>query len=176
MKTRPRLKAELTLRDKLLEIAAIVLLVFIWCLPFFVFSNLPQTIPIHFNTSGQVNEYGSRSSIFILPSVATFIYLLLTIINRYPYLHNYPVNVTEENALTLYANSTKMLRYLKMIILIIFSMIEVTTYLMTIGKSNGLGIWFLPAILLVTLVPAVYFVINHIKQQNDIISNRCIYK
>ena len=41
-----------------------------------VFSNLPDTIPIHFNEVGEVDNYGSRWTIFLAPIISLIMILL----------------------------------------------------------------------------------------------------
>jgi uncharacterized membrane protein len=61
-------------------------------------SDLPETIPMHFNAAGQVNGWGPKESILAVPCVAIFVFLLLTIASRYPQYFNFPWRITEENA------------------------------------------------------------------------------
>jgi hypothetical protein len=51
----------------------------------------------------------------------------MTILNRYPYLFNYPIAINSENALRQYTNSTRMIRYLKLSVVTIFTLIVLFT-------------------------------------------------
>lgn len=48
----------------------------------YLYPNLPEIIPTHFNIKGEADGFGSRETIFLLPSimgfVGLFVYLLLT--------------------------------------------------------------------------------------------------
>ncbi len=67
METRPKLNLELLTTDKLLEVVGWFSLVFLWVLTLTIYSILPEIIPVHFNLSGQPNDYGSKMSILFLP-------------------------------------------------------------------------------------------------------------
>jgi hypothetical protein len=45
---------------------------------------LPGRIPIHFDLKGHPNAWGSTAMILLLPGVTIFIYLLLTVVTRFP--------------------------------------------------------------------------------------------
>jgi uncharacterized membrane protein len=156
----PNIKVTITKFDTFLEIIALLLLIFFWIFNVVHFKDLPETIPIHFNGSGTADGFGPRASIFALPIIGTIIYIGLTVLQKYPKYSNFPVKITEENAQYQYTNATKMLRVLKIIILILFFMIDYFTMLTAIGKEDGLGKWFLPFTLGILIVPIVYFFIQ----------------
>lgn len=51
----------------------------------YLYPNLPNTIPTHFNLYGEADQWGSKESIFLLPiilgGVSLFVYLLISNIN-----------------------------------------------------------------------------------------------
>ncbi len=158
METRPNIKLTLLPIDRRLEALSKLLLVALWCLTFYSFIKLPPTIPTHFNVLGKPDKYGNKLSILILPVFATIVYVSLTILNKYPHIFNYPTAITEENAEKQYTIATRMLRFLKLAVLVIFSFITLATFLSTLGISNGLGVWFLPStsgIILITIIVSI---------------------
>lgn len=80
-----------------LSLAALAALVFITINAFYGPHPLTGQIPTHFDLRGQVNGWGSPRSLlfFLLFSIA--MYLLLTVVSRFPSMFNYPVKVTELN-------------------------------------------------------------------------------
>lgn len=98
------------------------------------YGSLPDSIPLHFNFSGQADSMGGKINIFILPVISFAMYLLLTLIQRVPHSFNYPVKITEENASFQYHLAVKMLRYLKLLIILEFGLI---TAGMVTGKYNS---------------------------------------
>ena len=53
------------------------------------FSNV-EIIPLHINIHGEVDNYGSKWELFILPAIALLIYLLMWWLERNPQLYNFP--------------------------------------------------------------------------------------
>lgn len=163
MEARPKIKLELITTDKIVEIAGWVLIVAFWTLTITTYSNLPDTIPIHYNGAGQADGFGGKSSILILPVIATVLYIGMTILNKFPHVFNYPTNITQDNALRQYTNATRMIRYLKLNIVFIFGIIAFKTIQNANGEADGLGSWFLPLILGLTFIPLIYFIIKSFK-------------
>lgn len=164
MEARPKIKLNLSQLDHRLELAAKVFLVVMWCLTIYTFLKLPEIIPVHFNASGQADSYGNKLTLLFLPILATIIYFGLTQLNKYPHIFNYMTKITTDNAQRQYGIATRMMRFLKLAILIIFSLIILFTYLTTIGVSNGLGIWFLPLTFTLLLVPTIFSISQSLKK------------
>lgn len=163
MKVRPKIKLELTTTDKIFELIGWALIPAIWVLAIINYNNLPDTIPIHFNGSGQADGFGGKGNILTLPVIATILFVGLTILNKFPHVFNYPVNITIDNALRQYTNATKMIRYLKLIIVLIFGLIVLQVIRNVNGQASGLGIWFLPLTFGLIFIPVIYFVIKSFK-------------
>jgi uncharacterized membrane protein len=163
MKERPKLKLELTLVDKTFEIVGWILIFAVWGLTITNYTSLPDTIPIHFNGSGQADGFGGKENIFTLPLIASILFFGLTILNKFPHIFNYPTNITLDNALSQYTNATRLIRYLKIIVVVIFGLITYMTIQNANGHADGLGIWFLPLTLGLIFIPLTYFVVKSIK-------------
>ena len=168
METRPKIKLSLSPLDNKLELTSKVFLVVMWGLTLYTFLKLPTTIPTHFNASGQVDDYGNKLTLLILPILATIIYFGLTQLNKYPHIFNYMTKITEDNAQKQYTNATRMLRFLKLAILVIFSLIILFTYLTTNRATNGLGFWFLPLAVGLLLIPTIISIIQSFKSKNNV--------
>ena len=160
MEERPKIKLELTATDKTFEVVGWLSVFAIWVLTIVCYTNLPDTIPIHYNGAGKADGFGGKATILTLPFIATILFIGLTVLNKFPHLFNYPINITNENALRQYANITRMIRLLKLIIVIIFGLISFKTIQNTHGQSEGLGIWFLPLTIGLIFIPLTYFVIK----------------
>lgn len=124
---RPIIKLKLSIFDKIIESLALLTLLSIWIFLFLTYSSIPESIPAHFNLSGMVDSFGHRSGIYNLPAVATALYLLLTVANRFPQYFNYLRPVTPESAPRQYTIATRMLRYLKVLIVMIFAALVIIT-------------------------------------------------
>lgn len=156
MNNRPKIELELTLFDKALEILGWISVLVIWILVITNYITLPDSIPIHYNSMGVADRFGGKENILTLPIVATVLFIGLTMLNQFPHLFNYPTPITEDNALRQYIYATRLLRYLKFIILVIFGAIT----WQTISNVHNIGIWFLPTTVALMLIPFIYFLIK----------------
>ena len=169
MESRPKINITLSPLDKKLELTSIIFLIVLWGLALYSFFKLPTIIPIHFNASGKADGYGNKLTLFILPVLATILYVGLTQLNKYPHIFNYLTKITEHNAVKQYTIATRMLRFLKLAILIIFSLIILFTYLTTIGVTDGLGFWFLPLTYAIILIPTIISISQSFKAKNNMV-------
>jgi len=163
---RPKITLIPTTSDKLVEVLGWLILLALWGLTISHYSSLPDTIPTHFNGAGEADGFGSKASIIGLPLIATLLFIGLTVLNRYPHIFNYPTAITEDNALRLYTLATRMLRYLKLVLVLVFGGIEFMTIQHATGEASGLGVWFLPLTLVLIFIPLIYFVINSLKKSH----------
>ncbi|WP_018611653.1 DUF1648 domain-containing protein [Segetibacter koreensis] len=168
IEARPKVKLNLSPVDKSLEMTSKIFLVVIWGLTLYTFLKLPTIIPTHFNASGQVDSYGNKKTLIILPLLATIIYFVLTQINKHPRGFTYLIKITEDNAEKQYAIATRMYRFLKLATLVIFSLIILFTYLTTIGVTNGLGFWFLPLTEVLLLIPTAIGIMKSLEKKNKV--------
>ncbi|MEP7165982.1 MAG: DUF1648 domain-containing protein [Ferruginibacter sp.] len=95
---RPILKIKPSGTDILLDRLSSLGLIFLWIFTVVQYSKLPDTIPIHFNASGNIDNYGNKLSIFLLPAIISIVFVGLTILNKYPHIFNYIHKITAENA------------------------------------------------------------------------------
>ncbi len=126
-KKRPRIKIELSPNDKLIEKICWGALVAIWIIAFACYSGLPDTIPIHYNNTGQADGFGHKIHILLYPLIATVLAIGMTFLNRFPHIFNYPIPITDSNALEQYTDMTRLVRYAKLAIILIFGIIVITT-------------------------------------------------
>lgn len=160
MKGRPRIRIVRTPADQAVELIGWLVLAALWTLTLVNFAHLPDRIPTHFNGSGEINGYGGRASVFILPIVGTIAFAMMTVLNGFPHIFNYPIVITAENAVIQYTKATRLVRYVKGAVLTSFLLIQVRTIEGAKGGSNGLGGWFLPLSLSLVLVPVIFYVVS----------------
>lgn len=163
---RPRIKIEKKTIDWIAELIAFVFLVMLVALPLIFLKELPERIPVHFNLAGQTDSYGSRSTMWLLPLLGLFIYIGMTIIERFPHIYNYPVEITEKNALKQYIIATRLIRILKTVILIIFSFITWQTIKTAKGNTSGLGKVFLPVFLLFIFGIVLIYIVKSLNNRH----------
>jgi uncharacterized membrane protein len=168
MKTRPKVNLTLSPLDNKIELAGRLFLIVLWGLALYVYFIAPATIPIHFNASGQANNYGSKATILILPIIGSIIYLGISQLNKYPHIFNYATEITAANAEKQYTIATRTLRILQLFILVLFSFIILFSYLTTIGVVNGLGPWFLPIVIALLMVLIIISITQSLKKKNNV--------
>jgi uncharacterized membrane protein len=117
--------------------------------------TLPSEIPAHFNGAGEVDRYGSKFELLILPVIGLLLWIFLDFIERKPHVHNYPARLNESNVEAFYLSSRRMLNVLKNVFLLLFAFISFQTVRIALGEATSLGVWFLPIVLFGTFVPII---------------------
>lgn len=161
---RPIIKLPLRKEEVILELLSLASIIGMILIIVQFWADLPQKIPTHFGAAGQADGWGNKNSIFQLPVIAVFLYLLLTIINQFPHIFNYPWKITEENARIQYQIARTSNTIIKTEILLVFTYLQWSTVQVALGKSSGLGILFLPLFLLIvfgTLAAFIYVSAKH---------------
>ncbi|MGE7091452.1 DUF1648 domain-containing protein [Lysinibacillus sp. NPDC048646] len=150
---RPILKLPKTRYEKVwdyigggLFVVSILYIVVIW-------GKIPDEIPAHFNGAGEVNRWGSKIELFILPLIGIFLWVLLWLLEKAPHMHNYPARLNESNVEKFYLNSRKILNEVKNFCLILFAFISFQMVHIALEKVETLGWWFLPFVLIGTAIP-----------------------
>ncbi len=139
MENRPKISVPLTRLDWLLEALALLSILVLIFLPIYYYDVLPDKIPRHYNLQGQPDAYGGKSNLWVLALVGALLYLLLTVINRFPQAFNYPQNITPENARIQYAKAARLVRWLKVIIGIGFAFMTFRTIQVALRHQQTLG-------------------------------------
>ncbi len=80
---------------------------------------------MHFDLQGQVNRYGSRDTLLLWPALATVIFVLSTVLQRYPQTYNLPVAKGAPQRAECERIGTRMLRWLTVILCWFFCLVVV---------------------------------------------------
>ena len=161
---RPRIFLVLQLFDKWVEALALNGCIWLWLFCIRAYTILPDIIPTHFNFKGVADGYGSRSSLFVLPVIASCIYVLITGLNKYPHMFNYMVTITEKNAETQYRLATRLLRVMKLMVIIVFAIVIIM--IATSAKDAGISRWLsttLPIVSVLFIVPTIRYFYNTVR-------------
>lgn len=167
MDKKPKIELQLNQTDKILELIGWFAVLGMWVLIVANYSELPDIIPTHYNEAGEADGFGNKLNILALPIISTLIFIGLTALNKYPHLFNYPSEITKENELYQYTNASRMIRFLKLIIMVIFGWIVFKTIQNENGNTDGLGTWFLPLTMALIFIPIIYFLINTNKKKKN---------
>ena len=163
MEANPKLKLKLTILDYLIEILGLLLFSSTWIFIISIYNSLPDIIPIHYNALGTADNFGKKWMILSLPIVSTVLFIGLTLLNYFPESFNYPTKINEDNALIQYTYATRLIRYLKLVIVFIFGILLYQTTRYPLNQNDGLGIWFLPMFLGLIFIPLIFYVLKSVK-------------
>jgi len=85
----------------------IALLIFIWVFTGVKYAELPEIVPSHFSVNGRVDGESAKNTIWFLPAIATFIFLLMVGVPRNPDspMLNVPQSFRNKETLKLYMYS-----------------------------------------------------------------------
>ncbi len=163
--SRPKIKIETDTSDRITEVLSIISLVILVIVVAFYYSGLPDSVPVHYDLKGVPDRYGNKSTLLILPAVGIILYLGLTIITRFPHAFNYPVKITTDNARKQYTIAIRMLRIVKFMVIVMFTIITYTSIKTAIGEYNGLGAWLIPLFMVAITLVIGYYLLMAIKSK-----------
>jgi len=101
----------------------------------------------------------------VLPIISTLLFIGLTTLNKYPYMFNYPSQITKENSVHQYTNATRMMRVLKLVIVLLFGIIVFRKIQIINGHADGLGTWFLPFTIGLFVMLTLYLLMMSMKDK-----------
>jgi len=83
--------------EKIGEIFSFLLFIFSWIYFTYSYDEIYPEVPIAFDQYGKAITYGSKSFLFAFPGIHTLIYLILSILGRYPQIIKYPIKESLQN-------------------------------------------------------------------------------
>ena len=98
--------------------------------------RLPDRVPTHFDAAGNPNGYGSPAGMIILPIIAAGVYLLMTVVARFPSAFNYPVRVTPANRPRLQQITLTMISWIKVEMVSLFAVLQ-WVFVQSARDNNG---------------------------------------
>lgn len=157
LKERPKLKLPKTLLEVIFDGVTLVLLIGSIIYLVSVWSSLPAEVPAHYNATGEIDRWGSKWEMIILPIIASTMWISMSALEKYPHVYNYP-KLTKENVRDQYMNGRKMVNVLKNISTLLFTYLTWTNIQISLGHAESLGSLFLPIFLISIFGPMIYFV------------------
>lgn len=116
-------------------------------------SKIPDTIPMHYDSAGNIDRFGSKLEILVLPIIILIVYTFITIIEKFPEAWNTGVKVTEENKERVYSTLLHLISTIKFIMVGMVAYLTVHTAL-----SLELSAWFTPIFILAIFGNFVYWI------------------
>ena len=96
-----------------------------------MWSQIPDQIPTHYNFAGEADGYGGKGSLIFMMVLAWFVFILITVLMRFPNTWNMPVKVTAENKARLYSITKAMLEVIKMLVSLLFAVMLINAAIAT---------------------------------------------
>ncbi len=119
------------------------------------YRGLPDTIPTHYSALGEVDGYGDKTMILILPLIALVTYIVIVLLKNRPHLYNFPVKVTKANSTKLFCLGRKMIIRSNLLMGVLFCEITLTTIRIAYGKiqqENPYITWIIVALLIIMTI------------------------
>ena len=123
--------------DILVEVICLVMLVGVTIYLGISWSSLPDKIPAHYDFAGNIDRWGKKGELLIVPIMSWFLYVMITGVEQIPSIWNTGVKVTAENRYRVYRVLKYMVKSIKLIMVVDFSY-------MTIHSLRGQSLpgWF----------------------------------
>ena len=83
-------------------------------------NSLPDKVPTHFAFDGTAEKYSGKAFLLVSPVMAAVMFALITVMQKFPKLWNFPVEITNENREREYLIAHMMLDVVKVMITALF--------------------------------------------------------
>lgn len=117
---------------------------------------MPDIVPIHFDWSGEPDEFGAKASVFVLIAIMLALTVLIFWLAARPRIMSYPVPVTADNAVRLYTLSYQLFVLMGVGMQLAYAEIAASLF----GSPMGWLLWVGIAMLLVPPVPIIVLMVR----------------
>lgn len=117
----------------------------------FTYGELPDTVPTHFDFTGEADDWGSKSTVLILLAINIAMVGLMTWLSARPRWFNYPGDITEANAQFMYREGERMMVWLSLALVVVFYGAILSIY-ETDNPFLVLGLISMPALTMTGLI------------------------
>lgn len=162
----PKITIERTQRDTIIDMLTYLGLAIMVGLTADYFQQLPDTIPVHFDGSGNADGYGGKGTIWVIPIIVALIAIGFSYLERIPHHFNYSITVTPDNAEKQYRIGIRLLQYMKLIIAWSFLYLQYRIIQAAVEGQHSIGNGFLVVFLALIFGGIVYFVYLSYKKPN----------
>ena len=127
------------LKKYILPSLGISLLLAMYFIPLYFFEDMPDKIPKHFNKHGAVNVWTPKGFIYLIPMIATALYLFIELLGKFiPYALK-KMDYIEEEINNFLSLAVLMLRTFNLLFMVVFFYVTLTTVMISLGKWEGLS-------------------------------------
>lgn len=149
------IKIERNALDILETIVSLLSLVGVVVYLILAWKTIPDQIPAHYNAAGEVNRWGSKSELIVLPIISWLIFGLITLAERFPSIWNTGVRITPENRDAVYRLLKNLIAVIKIFVLLMFGSITVISSL-----RLSLPVWYILGFLALLFGTVAYFIVR----------------
>ncbi len=142
----------------LVEVISLVAMGATVALPTWHYASLPEQVPMHFDATGQPDNYGPRAMIWLLPAVAAMLWTGLSVLSLFPHVYNYPYTLTDENRARQHRNARQMVITLKMLVTLLFASIVWQVIETALGRPNAIANWVFVGVLVSVFLVVGFFI------------------
>jgi len=165
---RPIIKIIPSRPDILLDRISLLTIIALWIFTIVQYFQLPVSIPIHFNLKAEIDNYGDKATIFILPAIISIVFAGLTVLNKFPHIFNYPRSITADNAVEEYTKATRLIRIIKLVIAVFALLISFFIVQSAKARHSALPMWIIPVFMIAMIAPVVATVSSSFKNKQKI--------
>jgi uncharacterized membrane protein len=144
--------------DVVINLFCLLLLVGIVAILIINWNNIPDKVPGHYNAMGEVDRWGNKGELLILPISGWLLYIGLTVLEHFPQIWNTGVAVTEKNATRIYRILKNMIATIKFLIVCVFVFIAANS-----AFAKALPGWFLPVFLFLIFGSMIFFIVKLVR-------------
>ena len=153
-----KLKIKRTRFDIAIEIICLVLLIGMIVYLLIRWNSFPDQVPGHYNGRGEVDRWGSKGELWIMPIVGWILYLGITLVESFPTIWNTGITVTEENKEKVYRLLKSMIGLTKLIMISNFTFIEINSI-----QGGSLPWFFLPVFLVLMFGVIIFYIVRLVR-------------
>jgi uncharacterized membrane protein len=142
----------------ILEVISILSLLTFFIFTYFTWPSVPQRIPDHFGWSGTPNSWGSKGMLPTMLYVTIIIFILLSIISRFPRLINFPIPNNEDNSKSHLQLRFSLILWIKAELVLFTTYIGIQGMRVALSQSEGLGSYLIITLLAVLFSTSAIFI------------------
>ncbi len=118
-------------------------------------SEFPDSVPLHFNASGEADGFGSKGFVWLLPIVNVIIWLFMLAAYKVPQLLNMPYynadNVTHRKI------ADRLLGWFQILISLFITILSIQTSFAALGNETEIAIMPIIFFLILLIVLIIYY-------------------
>ncbi|MBK7867965.1 MAG: DUF1648 domain-containing protein [Ignavibacteriales bacterium] len=126
-KDRPRHVIPISVTDWIAEGVTAIVFLAITIIFLFRYPSVNDKVAMHYDLTGNIDRMGDKSGVFFFFGLIILLYAGMTIAQKFPHTFNYLTEITEENAKRQYTTAIRMIRWLKLMLVVLFSFIILRT-------------------------------------------------